>query len=132
MAGESILIVEDDELSRKLVRDLLSSAGFEPIEATSGEEGVALAMASPPALVVMDVGLPGIDGIEAVRRMRGDPRLEGIPVLAVSASVMPIDGERIPGARFDAFLAKPIDPLQFLDEVRRLARRERPEAGFPT
>ena len=115
----TILIVEDNEKNMKLVRDILRHHGHATVEAQSGEEGVRLALAAPPDLVLMDIQLPGIDGIEALRRLRAERTLDRVPVLAVSASVMPDDQRKIVGSGFDAFVGKPIDLKQFLATVQR-------------
>jgi two-component system cell cycle response regulator DivK len=117
MAGELILIVEDNEKNRKLVRDVLTFKGYEVIEADNGEDGVRLAQARRPRLVLMDVQLPGIDGIEALRRLRADERTRGIPVLAVTASAMDRDRQKIMAAGFDGYQAKPLNVKAFLAAV---------------
>ena len=91
MAGELILIVEDNEKNRKLVRDVLSFKGYEILEAETGEDGVRLALERRPRLILMDIQLPGIDGIEALRRIRAEEETRGIPILAVTASAMDRD-----------------------------------------
>ncbi len=114
-----ILIVEDNEKNMKLVRDILRHHGHETIEATTGEDGVRQAGERRPDLILMDIQLPDIDGIEALRRIRGDRALDGVPVIAVSASVMPDDHKKIVGSGFDAFVTKPINLKQFLAAVQR-------------
>jgi two-component system, cell cycle response regulator DivK len=114
-----ILIVEDNEKNMKLVRDILRHAGHETLEAATGIEGVSLAVAKRPDLVLMDIQLPDIDGIEALRRIRDVRELDAIPVIAVSASVMPDDKQKIVTSGFDAFVAKPINLKQFLETVKR-------------
>ena len=94
MAGELILIVEDNEKNRKLERDILQFHGHRTVEADNAEEGIRLAQATPPALVLMDIQLPGMNGIEALHHLRGDPRTRAIPVIAVTASVMTQDRQR--------------------------------------
>ena len=91
----TILIVEDNEKNMKLVRDLLQAKGYATLEATTGEQGVSLALAQPPDLVLMDIQLPDINGIEAFERLRADPRTAAIPVVAFTASVTPSDRHRI-------------------------------------
>jgi two-component system cell cycle response regulator DivK len=123
-----ILIVEDNEKNMKLVRDILRHAGHETLEAATGVEGVSLAVAKRPDLVLMDIQLPDIDGIEALRRIRDIRELDAIPVIAVSASVMPDDKQKIVTSGFDAFVTKPINLKQFLETVKRFlaAGRARP------
>jgi two-component system cell cycle response regulator DivK len=115
----TILIVEDNEKNMKLVRDILRHHGHATIEAATGEEGVRLAGEHRPDLVLMDIQLPDIDGIAALRRKRADPALDAMPVIAVSASVMPDDQQKIVGSGFDAFVTKPIDLKQFRATVER-------------
>jgi two-component system, cell cycle response regulator DivK len=115
----TILIVEDNEKNMKLVRDILRHNGHTTLEAVTGEEGVRLALSERPDLVLMDIQLPDIDGIEALRRIRVDRGADAIPVVAVSASVMPDDQQKIVTSGFDAFVTKPINLKQFLDTVQR-------------
>ena len=124
MAGELILIVEDNEQNLKLARDLLRVHGYGTLDAGSGEAGVALAAEHRPDLVVMDIHLPGISGIEALAMLRAAPVTRAIPVLAFTASVMPQDRSDIMAAGFDAFVSKPINIEAFLAAVAAaLARR---------
>jgi two-component system, cell cycle response regulator DivK len=125
VANELILVVEDNEKSRKLVRDVLTFKGYEVIEAETGEEGVRLAQGRPPSLVLMDIRLPGIDGIEALRRLRGEPVTQGIPVMAMTASVMAEDRQTIMGAGFNAYQGKPIKVRDFLAAVEQILERHR-------
>ncbi|MBV9891466.1 MAG: response regulator [Rhizobacter sp.] len=122
----TILIVEDNEKNMKLVRDILRHHGHETVEAATGEDGVRLAAERRPDLVLMDIQLPDIDGIEALRRIRRDRSLDAIPVIAVSASVMPDDQQKIVTSGFDAFITKPINLKQFLATVQRLLGDGRP------
>jgi two-component system cell cycle response regulator DivK len=103
-----ILVVEDNPLNRKLVRDVLSFAGYDVIEAQSGEEGLRVAQQTPPDLVLMDLQLPGIDGTETLRRLRQDALGAHVPVVAVTAFAMAEDKERASRAGFDGYLEKPI------------------------
>ncbi len=114
-----ILIVEDNEKNMKLVRDLLQHLGHRTFEAVTGSEGVRLALAESPELILMDIQLPDIDGIEVLRRIRTEPRLDAVPVLAVSASVMPDQQRKVAASGFDAFIAKPINIGQFREVVQR-------------
>ena len=114
-----ILIVEDNEKNMKLVRDILRHNGHTTLEAVTGEEGVRLALSERPDLVLMDIQLPDIDGIEALRRIRAERTADAIPVVAVSASVMPDDQQKIVTSGFDAFVTKPINLKQFLETVKR-------------
>jgi two-component system, cell cycle response regulator DivK len=108
MNAGRILVVEDNALNLKLIRDVLQVAGYEVVEATTGEQGVALAVERSPDLILMDLQLPGIDGSEALRSIRGDPRTQAIPVVAVSAFAMKADRERAYRDGFDGYLEKPI------------------------
>ena len=128
MAGELILIVEDHEKNRKLVRDVLQAKGYQTLETEPGEEGVRVARESRPALILMDIQLPGIDGIEAFRRLRADPETRGIPVIAVTASAMTHNRQQIMAAGFDGYQSKPIHVREFLDAVRQVLDGRR-EAG---
>ena len=118
MANELILIVEDNPQSLKLVRDILQVKGYQTLETETGEEGVRLARERQPALILMDIQLPGINGIEALHRLRADPVTSSTPVIAVTASVMTQDRSRIMDAGFDGFQSKPISINQLLATVR--------------
>jgi two-component system cell cycle response regulator DivK len=115
-----ILVVEDNPLNLKLVRDVLGAAGYDVVTATSGEEGLQLAADLPPALVLMDLQLPGIDGTETMRRLRRGPLDPQVPVVAVTASAMPEDHERARRAGFDAYLEKPISVRGLVSRVGEL------------
>ena len=117
MAGELILIVEDNEKNRKLVRDVLQFKGYRTLEAETGEIGLALARESLPALILMDIQLPGMNGIDALGHLRADPRTRHIPVIAVTASAMMQDRQKILAAGFDAYQSKPIDVKGFVQLV---------------
>ena len=104
-----ILVVEDNPLNLKLIRDVLRFSGYEVVEARTGEEGVVLAGSCAPDLVLMDLQLPGIDGTQALRALREDPRLGDVPVVAVTASAMKHDRERASEDGFDGYLEKPLD-----------------------
>ena len=115
-----VLIVEDNEKNMKLARDVLQAKGYKTLEALTGEEGVKLAKENTPDLVLMDIQLPGINGIEAFKQLRADPQTARIPVVALTASVTPTDRSQITAAGFDAFVGKPINLKEFLDTVKRL------------
>jgi len=123
MAGELILIVEDNEKNRRLVRDVLQFKGYETIETETGEEGVELARTRHPALVLMDIQLPGIDGITALRQLREDPATRTIRVMAVTASAMTQDRQTILAAGFDGYQSKPINVKAFLEAVQEMLAR---------
>ena len=120
MANELILIVEDNPKNLKLVRDTLQVKGYQTIEAGTGEEGVRLARERRPALVLMDIQLPGISGIEALGQLRADPATRAVPVIAVTASVMTHDRTRIMAAGFDGFQGKPISVKELLGTIRQI------------
>ena len=122
---KKILIVEDNEKNMKLVRDILRHNSLTTIEAVTGESGVALALSERPDLILMDIQLPDIDGIEALRRIRAESELDAIPVIAVSASVMPDDQQKIVTSGFDAFVTKPINLKHFLETVKRFLAQGR-------
>ena len=112
-----ILIVEDNEKNMKLVRDVLQVKGYATLEAVTGEDGVRLAKEHLPALVLMDIQLPGISGIEALKQLRADPATAAIPVIAVTASVMVSDRRNITDAGFDGYVGKPLNLKEFLAAV---------------
>ena len=117
-----ILIVEDNDKNMKLVRDIVRHKGHATLEARTGEEGVELAVLHRPDLILMDIQLPGIDGNEALRRIRAQPGLADVPVVAVSASVMPDDQRHIVNSGFDAFVPKPISLKPFVAVVERFLK----------
>jgi CheY-like chemotaxis protein len=116
--GKRVLIVEDNEKNMKLFRDVLQATGYSTLEATTGEEAIELSLSQAPALVLMDVQLPGIDGVEALERLRQNERTASIPVLAVTAQAMSGDRERFLEAGFDGYLAKPVDVGALIEAVR--------------
>jgi two-component system cell cycle response regulator DivK len=116
-----ILIVEDNEKNLKLVRDILQAKGFETMEAISAEDGLALVKLHHFELILMDIQLPGMNGIEALARLRADEKTRDIPVVAVTASVTIQDQSQITRAGFDAFISKPINLKEFLATVNSFA-----------
>ena len=125
MANELILIVEDHEKNRKLARDVLGHRGYRVAEAETGEDGVRLAGELRPDLVLMDIQLPGMSGIDALRQLRSDPATRDIPVMAVTASAMTHDRQKIMAAGFDGYQSKPISVRPFVDAVEQLLARRR-------
>jgi two-component system, cell cycle response regulator DivK len=115
-----ILIVEDNDKNLKLVRDVLQVKGYATIEAGTAEDGIVLARERKPDLILMDIQLPGMNGIEAIGVLRADPSTAAIPVAAVTASVMQHDRNKITEAGFNAYVGKPINLNEFLATVRRL------------
>jgi len=119
-----ILIVEDNEKNLKLVRDVLQVKGFSTLEAGTAEDGIKLARESKPDLILMDIHLPGMSGIEALKVLRAEAATAAIPVIAVTASVMQQDRKQITEAGFDAYVGKPINLKEFLDAVRTALERK--------
>jgi len=124
VAGEQVLVVEDNEKNIKLVRDVLQATGYRTLEATRAEDAIELALSQAPALVLMDVQLPGIDGVEALARLRRDERTAAIPVLALTAQAMHGDRERFLDAGFDGYLSKPVDVTELIAAVREHCGRD--------
>jgi two-component system cell cycle response regulator DivK len=129
MSGKLILVIEDNEKNMKLMRDLLQYEGYEVLEADTAEEGLRLAGEYLPALILMDIGLPGMNGFEALKRLRAGSTTAGIPVIAVTASVMTHDQQKIMAAGFDGYQRKPIDIDEFLEAVRGTIERFGAERG---
>jgi two-component system cell cycle response regulator DivK len=125
MSATLILIVEDNANNRLLVRDVLQATGYETAEAETAEDGIRLALDRQPALILMDILLPNMNGMEALRRLRDEPRTREIPVIAVTASVMDEDRNKIMAAGFDDYISKPINVKAFLDTVRTILARHR-------
>jgi two-component system cell cycle response regulator DivK len=121
MAGERVLIVEDNEKNMKLFRDVLQATGYETLEATNGEDAIAAALEHLPDLVLMDVQLPGVDGLEALRRLRDDERTAGMRIVALTAQAMAGDRERFLDSGFDGYISKPVNVAEFIDTVKRYA-----------
>jgi two-component system cell cycle response regulator DivK len=113
-----ILVVEDTEDNRQIIRDLLTSAGYEMIEAVDGGEGVAKAGKLKPDLILMDMQLPVLDGYEATRRIKADPALAHIPVIAVTSYALAGDEAKTKAAGCNAYVAKPFSPRELLSKVR--------------
>jgi len=119
VAGEQVLIVEDNERSMKLFRDVLEASGYRTLQASSGLHAVELAVEHAPDVVLMDVQLPDVDGLETLRRLRADERTASLSVLALTAQAMHGDRERFLSAGFDGYLSKPVDVLELVGAVRR-------------
>lgn len=118
MAGKQILVIEDNDKNMKLFRDVLQAIGYRTLEASTGGQALVLASEHRPALVLMDIQLPDMDGLEALGRLRTDERTAAIPVLAVTAQAMRGDRERFTAAGFDGYLAKPVDVDGLIEIVR--------------
>jgi CheY-like chemotaxis protein len=126
MAGELILIVEDNEKNLKLVRDLLQVKGYQTLEAGSAELGVELARHHTPQLILMDIQLPGVDGVTALGQLRADPATGEIPVIALTAFAMQDERQRFRSAGFDGYLVKPINIRELLEMVGAFCARHTP------
>ena len=129
MSGELILLVEDNERSRKLLRDVLEHRGYRVLVAETGEDGVALAREHVPALVLMDIQLPGIDGLEAFDQLQAEPTTRGIPVVAVTASAMHEERARIEQVGFAGYQPKPIQVMEFLKAVEAILETNPAKGG---
>jgi CheY-like chemotaxis protein len=124
MAAELILIIEDNEKNRKLVRDVLEVKGYRTIESETAEHGLDLAKSQAPALILMDIQLPGMDGITAMKQLKADPVTAAIPIIAITASAMTHNRTTMLAEGFDGYQTKPISLKDFLAELERvLARR---------
>jgi len=126
MSGR-VLIVEDDRISQKMVRDALRAAGYETDEVDSGELALQKVAEGTPDLIVMDIRLPGMDGLETTRRLKADPGTAAIPIVAVTAHVMPEDESLIRDAGCDAYMPKPLRFSALLGVVRDLLAGHPPE-----
>ncbi|OGA24496.1 MAG: hypothetical protein A3H34_03510 [Betaproteobacteria bacterium RIFCSPLOWO2_02_FULL_67_19] len=128
MANELILIVEDNEKNRRLARDILQVKGYRTIEAETAESGLEMAPKENPDLVLMDIQLPGMNGIQALKKLRESEATRAIPVLAFTASVMPQDRREIMDAGFDGFVAKPVNLKEFIAAIAKALGND-PVAG---
>ena len=128
MAGTLILIVEDNEKNRKLIRDMLQVKGYQTIETETAEEGHNLAVENHPALILMDIQLPGIDGMTALKQLRADPLTRTIPVIAITASAMSYNRQEMLAEGFNGYQSKPISVKDFLEEVRRVLNSDQDKA----
>jgi two-component system cell cycle response regulator DivK len=117
-AARTVLVVDDHEDNRRILRDLLRSAGYDIVEATNGEDGVAAARARTPDLILMDIQLPGIDGYEATRRIKADEALRRIPLIVVTSYALSGDDAKAMAAGADAYVAKPFSPRAMLAKIR--------------
>jgi CheY-like chemotaxis protein len=120
MPNELILIIEDNEKNRKLCRDVLQVKGYQTIESETAEDGLKLAAEQSPALILMDIQLPGMDGIAAMKQLKADPTTEGIPIIAITASAMTNNRSAMLAEGFDGYQTKPITLKDFLGEVERV------------
>jgi len=120
MANELILIIEDNEKNRKLCRDVLQVKGYQTIESETAEEGLKLAEGKSPALILMDIQLPGMDGITAMKQLKADPNTKSSPIIAITASAMTNNRTAMLAEGFDGYQTKPIALKDFLGEVDRV------------
>jgi two-component system cell cycle response regulator DivK len=125
MADELILVVEDNDKNRKLVRDLLQLRGYRTLEASTAGEGINLATTNNPDLILMDIQLPDMDGVTALGRLRAEPSTAATRVVALTAFAMKDDEARLMEAGFDGYLVKPINIREFPEQVRQLCERSR-------
>jgi two-component system, cell cycle response regulator DivK len=116
--SKRILVVEDHEDNRQILRDLLGNAGYQMIEAETGEDGLAAAAAHKPDLILMDIQLPGLDGYEATRRLKADPTLSSIPIIVVTSYALSGDDAKARAAGCDAYVTKPFSPRQLLAKIK--------------
>ena len=127
MSGELILIVEDNEANLKLARDVLQFNGYRILEAGTAQNGIELARAHRPDLILMDIQLPGVDGVTALRQLKADPITASLKIVALTAFAMREDQERLMSAGFDGYLSKPLDIRKFPDQVRQFCDAQRDE-----
>ncbi len=121
--GKRILVVEDQEDNRRIMRDLLSASGYQTIEATTGDEGLATAQREVPDLILMDIQLPGLDGYEVTRRIKADPALRHIPIIAVTSYALSGDDQKAFAVGCDGYVTKPFSPKQLLAKIREYLKQ---------
>ena len=121
MSGKTVLYVEDNEFNRKIVRQLLAATTYRLLEATDGEQGVATALETQPDLILMDIQLPRLSGLDATQRLRADPRTARIPIIVVTSFALSGDDQKALEAGASGYLAKPYSPRQLLELIRKLA-----------
>ena len=120
--SKRILVVEDQEDNRRIMRDLLAASGYASIEATTGDEGLAMAAREVPDLILMDIQLPGMDGYEVTRRIKADPALAHIPIIAVTSYALSGDDQKAFAAGCDGYVTKPFSPKVLLAKIREYLR----------
>ena len=122
--SKRILVIEDQEDNRQIVRDLVTASGYELIEATTGEDGLEAATREQPDLILMDIQLPGIDGYEVTRRIKADPKLSKIPIIAVTSYALSGDDKKAFAAGCDGYVTKPYSPRLLLAKIREYLPRK--------
>ena len=120
MSQKTILYVEDNEFNRKIVRQLLAKTSYRLVEAMDGEAGVAAALAAPPDLILMDIQLPKMSGLDATRQLRGDARTAAVPIIVVTSFALSGDDQKAKAAGATAYLAKPYSPRELLAKIRAI------------
>jgi len=120
MSQKTILYVEDNEFNRKIVRQLLAKTSYNLLEAMDGEAGVAAALAAPPDLILMDIQLPKMSGLDATRQLRGDARTAAVPIIVVTSFALSGDDQKAKAAGATAYLAKPYSPRELLAQIRAI------------
>ena len=120
MSDKTILYVEDNEFNRKIVRQLLAKTSYRLVEAMDGEAGVAAALAAPPDLILMDIQLPKMSGLDATRQLRGDARTAAVPIIVVTSFALSGDDQKAKAAGATAYLAKPYSPRELLAQIRAI------------
>ena len=124
MANELILIIEDNERNRKLIRDLLQVKGYQTIDAETAEDGLKLAEEKTPTLILMDIQLPGMDGINAMKQLKTAAKTKSIPIVAITASAMTHNRQTMLAEGFDGYQTKPLNLKEFLGEVKHLIAKD--------
>ena len=123
MAGENILIIEDNPMNMELATDLLKVSGYAVMQAETAEQGIMMAQSQKPDLIIMDIGLPVMDGLSAIEILKKDEKTKDIPILALTSYAMKGDREKILEAGCEGYLAKPIDTRKFAEEVREILKK---------
>ena len=129
---KTILVAEDNPTNRELLRELLESHGYSVTEACDGQEALAMVEQAPPALLLLDIGMPRLDGFAVVRKLRENPRFASLPIVGVTAYAMQGDRERILNSGFDGYLSKPLNSGSLVQELDRLLAHRQKQNGSPS